>query len=903
MNIRSLLILLLGCGLLAQTAWTAEEEAFEVSSDGEAADFALGTEPWFITPVPEGDQAVVEALEFSYTDNTILRAKGNVVLSYGDFRVYSDEVEYNTKTKILSSPGWSRLTYTAPDDLYEAMNQTGVSVEQEMGPFCYEILGNHVIFNMENYAGQFENAHAKVDFGNFKDLEEGHWYERKWYIYGKQLVKDPYENVLHVTDGKCTTCPPEYESALYSFEANDITVAVPDLNNPYEQTRVTARNCFVKFEGIPILWLPQVTYTFSENDNPFPLQVKAGYDSKKGGFFDLALDVFHSKELRLTPHIGYYSKHGITFGLDGSYNVVFTNVTTIAGEWESLFIDDTARRFIQEKDKHNKDGDKQFRYRLLWEHVQTFGPGAGWLNRGLLSWQIDIMKDMDVVHEFYRNDYNTYGQRDTWFDFTIPIGEDNEVSLFLVKQVNAFYTTYERLPELRHIFRKRRIMSLPALNVPVYYQSKTTAGYYHYVQGNKEDAHASYSMWQAQTDHKISMPKRFFNFLNIEPYLGFAMDLGNINNYNDGEEYDYVWTRGRINPSKPGGFNRRLRLRNKQINFPVSHFNQNYNRYTRMAVDAYRPQDEGAFFRAMPYGGVDVNFKMTRTYNFEGTYAGELMRKYLQSDSEKIRHIIEPKAAIFGNAAFGTESGLATGADLGIRNAFQVERKGQNANLLDFTTYISQRYYNKDVYKSPDYRHHYKYRRRYVEGRALREYQPSTALGFAATSDPTDWLHLSGDLVWDMDKYKRVTYANIGAHADATRVVQKLLSHPSLPRWLRGRKDELILHASYRYLYDYSNLISAGGRIWFDDFTPWLSLEAQQKTWARELTRGWGFESEFRFEAQKGSLQEMEFTLYKNWKKCIDTSISYRLRDDNDHSVYATFWLTAYPKSKLDLGN
>ena len=893
-------ILAMGLACLSLTA--AEESAY-AAGNGAPADFALGTEPWFITPVPDGEQAVVEALEFSYTSNTILRATGNVVMAYGDYRVYSDSVEYNTVTKILTSPGWTRVTYTAPEDLYEAMNKTSIAVDNEMGPFCYEILGENVIFNLENYAGQFENAHAKVDFGNFKDMEEGRWYEKKWYIYGKTLVKDPYENVLHVTDGRCTTCPPEYKSALYSFEAKDITVAVPDLNNPMEQSRVTARNCLVKFEGVPFLWLPQVTYTPSEDDNPFPVQVKAGYDSRKGGFFDLALDVYHSKELRLTPHIGYYSKHGISFGLDGSYNVVFTNVTTIAGEWESFFIDDTARRFIQEKDKHNKKDEKQFRYRFLWNHVQTFGPGAGWLNRGLLSWQIDVMKDMDVVHEFYREDYNRYGQRDTWLDFTIPIGEDNEVSFYAVKQVNSFYTTYERLPELRHVFRKRRIMELPALKVPVYYESKTTAGYYHYVQSDKQDAHASYTMWQAQTDHKISMPKRFFNFLNVEPYVGFAMDFGNINNYNDGEEYDYVWKRGRINPSARSGFNRRLKLRNKTVNFPVNHWNQDYNRYTRMAIDAYRPQDEGAFFRAMPYGGVDVNFKLHRTYNLEGTYAGELMRKYLQSDSEKIRHLIEPKGKIFGNAAFGTESGLAAGADLGIRNAFQIERKGNNANLIDFTGYISQRYYHDEVYKSQDYRHHYKYRGKYTEGKAFREYQASTAVGFAFQSDPTDWLNIQGDLLWDLDKYKRITFANLGANMDATRVLQKALSHPSLPRWLRGRKDELILNVSYRYLYDYSNLISAGGRFWFDDFTPWLSLEMQQKTWARELTRGWGFGSYMRFEAQKGDLQEMEFTLYKNWKKCIDTSVSYRLRDNNDHSVYVTFWLTAYPKSKINLGN
>jgi hypothetical protein len=46
----------------------------------------------------------------------------------------------------------------------------------------------------------------------------------------------------------------------------------------------------------------------------------------------------------------------------------------------------------------------------------------------------------------------------------------------------------------------------------------------------------------------------------------------------------------------------------------------------------------------------------------------------------------------------------------------------------------------------------------------------------------------------------------------------------------------------------------------------------------------------------------MEYTIYKNWKKCVDTALSYRYSDD-EHSIMATFWLTAYPSSKLELGN
>jgi hypothetical protein len=91
-------------------------------------------------------------------------------------------------------------------------------------------------------------------------------------------------------------------------------------------------------------------------------------------------------------------------------------------------------------------------------------------------------------------------------------------------------------------------------------------------------------------------------------------------------------------------------------------------------------------------------------------------------------------------------------------------------------------------------------------------------------------------------------------------------------------------------------------RVWFDDFTPLLSEEFKQKSWARELSRGWGFGFDLRFEAMSGNLQEMEYTIFKNWKKCLDTSVSYRYRED-EQSIMATFWLTAYPKTKLGLSN
>ena len=816
------------------------------------------------------DEATINARELSSEDEVLYTAKGDVILQYRDAIFYADELTYNKETQIIECPGWGRLSY----------KERGKDQQ-------YEIVGERIIFNIENEAGQFENAHAIVNFGTFQ--HEGKWYERKWYLYGKKVMKSPNERVFHIEDGRATTCPPEYESPLYSIEAKRLTFFTPDKSDPESQPRISARNLFLKFEGVPILWLPQLTYTVREDDNKSPVQVSSGYDSQKGGFVDASVDVFRNQNLTLTPHIGYYSEHGVSMGLDGNYYFQATNITTFSGTWKTFFIEDMSRQFIQERDTKDEEGDRMFRYRFLWEHVQTFGPGAGWLNQGVLMGQIDWLSDPDVMHTFYRDDYNDNGPRDTFLDFTRPIGPDNEVSIYVVKQVNDFYSTYERLPELRHVFRKRQVLNIPVMNVPVYYESRTRMGYYHYVEDENIPGHTSYSLWRAWTDQKISAPKRFFGFLNFEPFLGLAGEVGHISQYTVGEHVT-VGRRGRI--------------KSISENMPTPAWLLDYNRFTRTSLQVYAPQQQGTYFRAIPYGGVDMSFKINRTYDFEGTYIGEQIRKYLSADSEKIRHIIEPMARIIGSGGFGEDSGVAFGADVGVRNAFQIERRGQNVDLVDMTVMFSQRNYGSGMFESKPYKRNTRYNRgaNAVEVKEYSEYQPESVIGFDLNAAPFDWLNLESDMIWDLDQLNRISRATLYSNIDASWAAQRLFASPYMPRPLRGRKDEVLLTFGYRYEYDLSNLITIGSRVWLDDFTPLLSVEAQQKAWARELSRGWGFGFDLRFEAESGTLQEMEYTLYKNWKKCLDTSLSYRYRD-GDNAIYATFWLTAYPSSKLQMGN
>ena len=801
----------------------------------------------------------------------LFRWTGNVEIVYQDATFYSDDITFDRNSGIFQSPGWARIVYQD-----------------------FEVHGEKTIFNINTKAGQFKNAHVIVDFGDFE--REGRWYHKKWYIYGKKVTKDANSKTFHVDDGRATTTPPEYQKPLYYIQAKKLSIFPPDVNDPESIGRFVARNCFLKFEGMPILWFPELTYTMHENDDEFPLQLKAGYDSEKGAFGDVALDIYKSENLRLTPHIGYYQKHGLALGLDGGYYYEKTNVFWAEGKWETFFLNDVSRQFIQGSpeegdevdDNDQLENDRTSRYRFLWEHTQEFGPGAGWLNQGRLMWEVDLLSDVDVPLDFFRDDYKSHGPRDTWLDFTLPVGLDNEVSFYVVKRINDFYTTYERLPELRHVFKKRRVLTIPALDIPVYYESRSKAGYYNYVENDDREDEAGFSVWRAWTDHKISMPKRYFGFLNVEPFIGLGMEAAHVSSYRRGETYQT---------------NANGKLTHFTTRKPPISWLFDYNRFTRVPLEVFSEREKGSVFHILPYFGVDMSFKMHRTYDFEGSYAGELMRKYLSSDNEKIRHIIEPKFRMLGVGVAGTENGAAFGVDIGLRNAFQIKRKGRNVDLLDLTIYGSARALTGDAFEQPVLERAYEKRGgKFVETDHLDYYQPRTAIGLDWNASPFEWMFIEGDAIWDLDKYNRLTRVVFDSHYDLSWTVQEFFAKPFIPRVLRGRKDELILDVGYRYLYEQANLVTVGTRMWFDDFTPLLSLELQQKNWALELSRGWGFGFDVRFEAMSGTMQETEFVIYKTWKKTMETSVGYKIRD-GEQSIMATFWLTAYPGTKIGASN
>jgi len=81
------------------------------------------------------NEADINADSFEMLKGGVVKAIGNVVLKYDGVKMTADEIIYDRNSRIVESPGWTRVIYKS-----------------------YELNGQKVIYNLSTQAGQFENV-------------------------------------------------------------------------------------------------------------------------------------------------------------------------------------------------------------------------------------------------------------------------------------------------------------------------------------------------------------------------------------------------------------------------------------------------------------------------------------------------------------------------------------------------------------------------------------------------------------------------------------------------------------------------------------------------------------------------------------------------------------------------
>ncbi len=224
---------------------------------------------------------------------------------------------------------------------------------------------------------------------------------------------------------------------------------------------IFAYNCFVNIYGVPVLWLPMIYKP--KDESPGLFQVQAG-DTGDWGFYILTSKRFQITdypESMVRLHFDWYEKRGFGYGANGevrsedsvfdfsAYSIYDESPYEDAGRW------DVNRRF----------NIPASRYNFSISDLTHITPRLDF--RGSFNYSSDYYFRNDFMNEAY--DKNTEPITFASLEYQLDWAS---VAVYARPRVNNFYTTVERLPEIRIDLPRQELFG-----TNIYYQSETSLAY------------------------------------------------------------------------------------------------------------------------------------------------------------------------------------------------------------------------------------------------------------------------------------------------------------------------------------------------------------------------------------------------------------------------------------------
>jgi LPS-assembly protein len=315
------------------------------------------------------------------------------------------------------------------------------------------------------------------------------------------LAADPAQQVYRATGALVTT--EDVTRPRTRIQAASITIA--------PGRYLSARHAVFYVEGLPLFYLPYVRYNLDRDSNHF--RFTPGYRTLYGPYLLGAYNWWWGDRLSGVVHMDYRVKRGLAGGPDVLYD---------AGRWGR---GDLRFYYLNDQDAGatsttNNASIPDDRNRLYFTHQATLRTNL----HGTLA--IRSQSDAFVTRDFLEAEYRQHPQppsfldlRQRWDHFTL--------SLAAQPQVNDFFETVERLPEIRLTGLRQQIGSSP-----FFYEGDNSVGYYQrrFVTDNPSN---DFSAFRADTFHQVVIPVTLFGWLNLTPRVG-----GRLTHYGETEEDD-----------------------------------------------------------------------------------------------------------------------------------------------------------------------------------------------------------------------------------------------------------------------------------------------------------------------------------------------------------------------------
>ena len=267
-----------------------------------------------------------------FAESGLIKAKGNVRISYKDIKAFCDEAEVDTKTSLGKLKG-------------------NVRIEHEKGT----IYGEQISYDFAKKTAQINNMHlASAPF----------------YAFGG-LVEKISEEEYHMNDAYVTTC--DLEEPHYKLCAKRILF--------YPGRKVVAKNVVMKVGNIPVFYIPY--YVQPDKDKMPRVTLVPGKDDDMGMYMLSAWRYYFNEEFKGRIHLDYYEKKGFGRGITHKFN-------------SQNFGDGIAKLYyIDDNDKMSFDGQPtgSDRYKAQVRHSWNISPDLNSVLEFHKFSDVDFMKD------------------------------------------------------------------------------------------------------------------------------------------------------------------------------------------------------------------------------------------------------------------------------------------------------------------------------------------------------------------------------------------------------------------------------------------------------------------------------------------------------------------------------
>ncbi len=361
----------------------------------------------------------IDGAETSYDPLTgVASAKGDVHIVYGDTEIMANRADYNANTGDVKASGSVTVV------------KAGVTYQSES-----------IVYNVKTS----QLTGADVRSSTVKD--DGHL------LYSLKDLSTTTQDIEKIEGEEAFFTTNDLADPNFRVTAKRMTI--------YPGDRVVMHNVKIYAGKTPVFWLP---YLSQPIDDELGYRFVPGYSANWGAFLLNQYGVIHGDHTLATYRLDLRSSRGVAVGAD--FESLKQRGNSEWGKIKFYYASDSDPTLNHTNE--NRGDVTKSRYRINFQHrIYITGPAE---RTWYLDFDINKISDPYFYEDYFMDEYRSNREPDN--QVSLVRSDPRYTATLMAKfQLNDFYRTDTRLPELAFDFTRQ-----PIMNTGVFFQGNTSYG-------------------------------------------------------------------------------------------------------------------------------------------------------------------------------------------------------------------------------------------------------------------------------------------------------------------------------------------------------------------------------------------------------------------------------------------